>query len=209
MRVNDPVSPEIKRIKAELEKLRHISIKVGIQGDEDSELLMIAGVHEYGATITAKKAKNLTIPISPKAKGKRAADFPDLFVHKADTGNVFLAREIKRGKNKGTIECLFWLTPSVTIPERSFIRGGYDNSQDALAQACKRALLGVLKEKWTAEQAADHVGMAAVGIIKRYFSSLEPPKSSLTLSSDPGKTSPLMNSGRLRNSITYKVVTEE
>lgn len=51
------------RVKAELEKLNGTRIKIGIQGNADSELLMIARVHEYGATITPKATRNLCIPI--------------------------------------------------------------------------------------------------------------------------------------------------
>ena len=60
MRVNDEIVPYLRKVKAEMETLNKLRIKVGIQGDADSELLMIANVHEYGATITAKSAKNVS-----------------------------------------------------------------------------------------------------------------------------------------------------
>ena len=64
MTLNDQVIPELKRIRDELEKLKTFTIHVGIQGDADSEILTIARVHEFGATIHAKNAKNLCIPIN-------------------------------------------------------------------------------------------------------------------------------------------------
>ena len=63
MQVRDNVLPHLRRVKAELEKLNGTRIKIGIQGNADSELLMIARVHEYGATITPKATRNLCIPI--------------------------------------------------------------------------------------------------------------------------------------------------
>ena len=50
MRKN-PVKEDIARIKRELAALNGMKIRIGIQGDEGSEVLMIAKVHEFGATI--------------------------------------------------------------------------------------------------------------------------------------------------------------
>lgn len=49
---SNPVLDDIRRIKRELTALQATQIKVGIQGDEGSEILMIASVHEFGCTIT-------------------------------------------------------------------------------------------------------------------------------------------------------------
>ena len=51
--IRDTLRPELELIKTELKALQALKINVGIQGDADSYLLMIAGVHEYGATIRA------------------------------------------------------------------------------------------------------------------------------------------------------------
>ena len=63
MDVNDTITPFLKKVRDEMATLNRLKIKVGIQGDADSEILTIARVHEYGATITAKSTKNLCIPI--------------------------------------------------------------------------------------------------------------------------------------------------
>ncbi|MFR8338373.1 MAG: hypothetical protein ACLVAW_17785 [Eisenbergiella massiliensis] len=87
MEVEDNVSPEIERIIAELQKLKGMTIHVGIQNgnakgaageekDTPADILTIAGVHEFGATIKAKNVSNLAIPIADKAIGKaRDEDF--------------------------------------------------------------------------------------------------------------------------------------
>lgn len=89
MRTTDGVTPEIERIRRELEHLNRIRIKVGIQGDADSEILTIARVHEYGAVITAKTTKNLAIPIHRESYDKSPRDFPGLFFIRSEAGYLF------------------------------------------------------------------------------------------------------------------------
>ena len=94
---------------------------------------------------------------------------------------------------------------SVTIPERSFIRAGYDENKDLLAKACENAVRRVVLGELTAEQACHNIGTAAVAMIKKYMRTVQPAKGSITLASAPGKTTPLVQTGRLRDSITYEV----
>jgi hypothetical protein len=42
---------DLRRIQRDLAALQRMKIRVGIQGDEGSEVLKIANVHEYGCTI--------------------------------------------------------------------------------------------------------------------------------------------------------------
>jgi len=44
--------PDMARLKKEIKLLENISIHIGIQGTEDSEVLKIAHVHEFGFTGT-------------------------------------------------------------------------------------------------------------------------------------------------------------
>lgn len=48
---SNPILEDLARLKRELEALGRMTIRIGIQGDEDSEVLMIASVHEFGCTI--------------------------------------------------------------------------------------------------------------------------------------------------------------
>lgn len=79
-------------------------------------------------TVTAKRAKMLTIPWSAKALGRRAAEFPGLFVFTSKRGSVFLAQRI----NKSKIEFLFLLKKSVTLPQD---RGLLPSDEDFLNAA--------------------------------------------------------------------------
>lgn len=196
----DDWTPWYERTKAELAKLAGAEIHVGVLGSADGELLKIAAVHEFGATIHPKNAKNLAVPLSPKAKGHSPREFDDLWVY--DSGED---RFLVRDKGKTGMEFLYLLLPSVTIPERSFIRAGYDGNKDLLAKACENAVRRVIMGELTAEQACHNIGTAAAAMVKKYMRTVQPAKSSITLASAPGKTTPLVQTGRLRDSITYEV----
>ena len=196
----DTLTPWLEGLKAELEKLARAEIRVGILSQAGGEMLMIANVHEFGCTIKPKTAKNLAIPLQPKCKEKSPRDFPDAFA--IDNGEN---RFIVQNKGKDRLDFLFLLLPKVTIPERSFIRAGYDANKNALAEAAHELVGRVVLGELTAEQACDNLGIQAVAMIQEYMDTVTPPKSSLTLASAPGKTSTLVQSGRLRNSISFEV----
>lgn len=211
MRVNDEIVPYLRKVKAEMETLNKLRIKVGIQGDEDSELLMIAGVHEYGATITAKSAKNLCIPISKDSYNKSPRDFQDLFFIRSKDGYLFgvtAKKGRKNTENANNLNFLFLLLPSVTIPERSFIRAGFDHNKNTLAELVQQAVADIYQGKTTARQAADWIGGQAVGLIQQFMSEAGnfTPKGRIQRERYPSYAdSPLMVTGWLRNSITWKV----
>jgi len=48
----NPVLEDLARLRRELAALSKLSVHVGVLGDEESGMLMIANVHEYGATIS-------------------------------------------------------------------------------------------------------------------------------------------------------------
>lgn len=211
MRVNDEIVPYLRKVKAEMEALNKLRIKVGIQGDADSELLMIANVHEYGATITAKNARNLCIPIHKDSYDKSPRDFQDLFFIRSKDGYLFgvtAKKGRKNTENANNLNFLFLLLPSVTIPERSFIRAGFDHNKEALAQIVQEAVADIYQGKTTAHQAAEWIGGQAVGLIQQFMSEAGnfTPKGSIQRERAPSYAdSPLMVTGRLRNSITWKV----
>lgn len=211
MRVNDEIVPHLRKVKAEMEALNKLRIKVGIQGDADSELLMIANVHEYGATITAKNSRNLCIPIHKDSYDKSPRDFQDLFFIRSKDGYLFgvtAKKGRKNTENANNLNFLFLLLPSVTIPERSFIRAGFDHNKEALAQIVQEAVADIYQGKTTARQAAEWIGGQAVGLIQQFMSEAGnfTPKGSIQRERAPSYAdSPLMVTGRLRNSITRKV----
>ena len=216
MKFSDRITPELLRIKGELEQLQKLRIKVGIQGDADSEILTIARVHEYGAVIHAKQAKNLCIPINKESYDKSPRDFPDLFFIRSKNGYLLgvTAKKPRKRKKKGDegpsddLNLLFLLLPSVTIPERSFIRAGYDANRNLLADVCQQAMGKIIHEKWDAHKAAEWIGGKAVDLIHEFMSDASnfEPKGRIQKERAPSwANSPLVVTKRLFNSVTWKV----
>ena len=241
----DEISPEMERIIRELKRLEEMSIHIGIQGqpgrDESgmeregasADILTIANVNEFGATIKAKNVKNLAIPIAKKAIGKSPLDFPGLFFLRSRNGYLFGCISKKRkgtsqkkkssptdskpkrhGPSKKQLpkktddtEFLFILMESTSIPERSFIRAGYDNNRRMIEDITTAAIQNIIFSGWDAEKAANNIGMGVVGIIQMYMN--QPfnfkKKSSITKAVSNWPDNPLIETGRLRNSITYSI----
>ena len=215
----DPFREDMARIKRELEKLHGCKIHVGIMGDAGSDILTIAGVHEYGATIRAHD-KKLTIPLDREAKEKSPSEFNDLdWIPGHNPGVSFLARKKKRrAKNKKSeglspssdynpddYTWMYMLVDSVTIPERSFIRASYDSGKNVIENLCKEAIDGIIDKHWTAEEAADYIGSESLKMTQNYFNTqLSPPKSEITQRTST-QYQPLVETKELYLKIVYKV----
>lgn len=192
--LKDGFRADMERIKRELTTLQGVSIHVGILGDAGSDILMIAGVHEYGATISAKNVKHLAIPLNMEAKNAGSPrKFNDLRFIPISPGYGFLVRDRKHpqkapGRKKQEkhdakkhpsggeedprpnedYEWMYMLVDSVTIQERSFIRASFDTGKATLENICKEAVDGIILKKWTAQEAADYIGKWAVEMTHDY-----------------------------------------
>mgnify|MGYP005979610061 CR=1 FL=1 len=122
------------------------------------------------------------------------------------TGDTYAAVGRRAGYGDD-IEFLFILMESVNIPERSFIRAGYDNNQKALEEIAYDAVSKIIFEGSDAEMAAHRIGMKVVGMIQEYIN--QPfnfkPKSKITKATTNWPDNPLIETGRLRNSVTYSI----
>lgn len=179
--LKDTFRPEMARIKREIAALRGLTVHVGIMGDAGGDLLMIAGVHEYGATIHAKNVKHLAIPLTAEAKDAGSPrSFSDLEFIPISPGYGYLVREKPEAKGKAydpdNYDWLYMLVESVEIPERSFIRASFDNGGDTLEKLCKEAVDGIIRKGWTAQEAADYVGKWAVEMTREYFNTKLSPR---------------------------------
>jgi len=97
----------------------------------DFELIMgtnleSAGLHQFGGTITPRRAKALTIPLTKEAAragGARRFGRP-LFVLQGNEGETaFLAEKVTKGKQQKLIRH-YLLTKRVTVPARPFLGFG-------------------------------------------------------------------------------------
>lgn len=91
-----------------------------------------AAIQELGGDIKPDKAKALTVPIHPDAKGKKASDFNDLTLIKRKNGPPLLVRITGKGK-KQRMDIMFVLLTKVTIPSRPYLRPAvYENKSTIL-----------------------------------------------------------------------------
>ena len=184
-----------------LTTIQGISSKKVQVGAFKGEHAWLAGVHEYGCTITPKNAKYLTVPVHPKAKGKRASEFSDLWTLKADSGELFLCRNT----GKDSFEVLYWLTRSVKIPERSFLRTGHDENADRVIKQTERALPQVIDGKMSVDTLLDTYGQQMATAIKTQIRNLSSPANSSATTAAKGTSNPLKDTGGLIESIDWKV----
>lgn len=97
-------------------------------------------------------------------------------------------------------------TKVITIPERSFLRAGFDEHHEDVLDSAERALPQVLDGKMSADQYLDNVGLMLSSKIKEYAIDMkDPPKSGATLQMNPGFTNPLIQTGDMVGGITWEV----
>ena len=140
------------------------------------------------------------MPIHPAAVGRKARSFPDLFVFTAASGEKFLA------KGEGNeLEFYYWLTPSVKIPERSFLRAGHDKYADEVLKKVEMALGQVISGQMSEDEFLNMAGRMLATKIKTYARDLNtPPNSSATILAK-GSSNPLIDTGGMIEGITWEV----
>ena len=96
----------------------------------------------------------------------------------------------------------------VGVPRRSFLRVPFTTKKDDLAQAIATQFADVFERGKSAEQALGIIGTIAVNISKGAFTSRgygEWPDITQATKDDKGSSQVLIDTGTLRNSITYVV----
>ena len=192
--VKDKIPDMIKTF----ESLSGKKVQVGVF---DGENAWLARIHEYGCDIRAKKAQYLTIPISPKSIGKKAGEFDNLFFVQAKSGEKFLARDVR----KGEIELLYWLTKSVKIPERSFLRAGFDENVKEINKYSDILLKKVATGEMSEREYLDNIGQRLSSKIKTFARNLNSPANSRVTKENKGSSNPLVDTGQMIRGITWKV----
>ena len=183
----------IKRLKT----VDGTAIEVGVLKGEHKWL---AGVHEYGCEIKPGKAQYLTVPLVPEAAGRSAGSFSDTFVFTSKNGNKFIAK-----KSGDDLKLLYWLTKSVKIPERAFLRGGYDKNKDAVMKKAGKMLADVASGSMSADALYKGIGLELEGKIKEYAVALDSPPNSSITTGNKGTTNPLIDTGDMINQgITWR-----
>lgn len=137
--------PGLNKINGGFQKSWSADVK--IRGDQVSVTVdsshIASKIHQYGGIIRPIRAKALTIPVHPSARGKAAGDFPDLFLLRTSKG-AFLMRG---GRGKARPQLMYVLKKSVTIPKRlriieSFKRSGVPMIGRAIVRNVKLTMRG-------------------------------------------------------------------
>jgi hypothetical protein len=96
---------------------------VAVLGLHDRAWYLKAHQHyNFSGEVKPKNKKFLTIPVARVARGRSAADFPEMRIMKTKAGKLLLVRDLEKGrKGQGKIEIMFALKNRVFIPKRLYI----------------------------------------------------------------------------------------
>ena len=159
----------IPKIIEQLEALKSKRVEVGIfSSEQDSELMMVANVNEYG----------VEIEVTDAMRGYLGSQGLHL---RADTDVI-------------------------TIPERSFVRSTYDEQKDDMLDKAERLFKQVLKLEIDAHTFYEKLGRDIQSRIQRKMRDIRNPANHPFTAERKGSSNPLIDNGRLRQSITWRVV---
>lgn len=97
-------------------------------------------------------------------------------------------------------------TREIRIPERSFIRSGFDDRKKKLINTANKLLERVLKLELRLDSFFRTFGEYVVGELQDYMTSIKTPPNHPFTIARKGSSNPLIDTGRLRQSITFRVV---
>lgn len=91
------------------------------------------------------------------------------------------------------------------IPERSFIRAGYDTEKKNIINDAEKLTKKVVAMEMKPQTAANLLGDAAKGRIQEFAIDLRDPPNAQSTIDKKGSTNPLVDTGQMIGSIDYKV----
>lgn len=96
-------------------------------------------------------------------------------------------------------------TTVIHIPERSFIRSGHDENIDKIVGKIEGFIPDLFENEVNIDVFMDQIGMEFANLIQKKLRAItNPPNSAMTIERK-GSSNPLMDSGRLVQSITHRV----
>ena len=103
------------------------------------------------------------------------------------------------------IDVAFWNEfGTATIPERSFIRAWFDEAEPQLREEFTKLMHGVAAGKRTRAEVLELMGQRMVGQVQERISAGIPPENAPSTAARKGSTTPLIDTGVLRSSVTYR-----
>lgn len=96
-------------------------------------------------------------------------------------------------------------TTVIVIPERSFLRAGFDKEHESVLKKCEAMLPDVLHGTMSVEKYCETAGLLLATRIKDYARNLDKPANSPMTVKMKGSSNPLVDTGSMIESITYEV----
>ena len=96
------------------------------------------------------------------------------------------------------------LGKTLTIPERSFLRTGYDTNRDAVIKKANKMLADAVTGKTSANAVFKGVGLELSSKIKDYARDLSSPKNHPFTIAQKGSSNPLVDTGDMIGGITWR-----
>ena len=96
-------------------------------------------------------------------------------------------------------------TTHITIPERAFLRNGYDENKDEVIDKAEAVLGDVIGGTMKPEQLFELVGLLLKSKIQDYAKELDSPPNHPYTVERKGSSNPLIDSGDMIGAISYKV----
>lgn len=204
---------DFNKITKELKYLKTHEVQIGFFGDRDGQLLTIVRANEYGAKIVAhNKSGKLWIPsreaIRKYGKSVKPSDVKGLFV----AGSKKVDGKKVLGKSAGVIEnkkyvVLFYLLDHVRIPARPFLRKAFYDNQRKYRRLVKVGIDEIIYDDKTGHDLLVKLGKTGVSDVRESIVRwTKPSNAPLTIDNKRGQNNPLVDTGRLIKSVTYKIV---
>lgn len=96
-------------------------------------------------------------------------------------------------------------TEYITIPERAFLRNGFDTNKDSVMKDAEQILPSVLAGSLATDEFLKMIGIILSSDIKDYAQQLDSPPLHPFTVKQKGSTNPLVDTGDMIESITYEV----
>lgn len=204
---------DFNKITKELKYLKTHEVQIGFFGDRDGHLLTIVRANEYGAKIVPhNKSGKLWIPsreaIKRYGKSVKPSDVKDLFVagSKKVNGKKVLGKSAGITEN-GKYVVLFYLLDHVRIPARPFLRKAFYDNQHKYRRLVKVGIDEIVYDDKTGHDLLVKLGKAGVSDVRESIRRwTKPGNAPLTIDNKRGQNNPLVDTGKLSQAVTYKIV---
>ena len=97
-------------------------------------------------------------------------------------------------------------TTEINIPERSFMRAGFDENESKIFNMIETQVSKVLAMEITGKTAMGRIGEYVKGLIQRKITDISSPPNHPVTVERKGSSNPLIDRGHLRMSITWRIV---